>query len=387
MKYNFDEIIPRRNSNSVKWDLADNDRVLPMWVADMDFRTAPSIIEAIERRVQHGIFGYTKVPQAYFDAVTGWFQRRHQFTFRKEWTLYTTGVISAVSAIIKALTVPGDKVIVQTPVYHCFFASIRNNECECLSNQLIYKDGTYTVDFDDLEEKTSDSRAKLLILCNPHNPVGRVWSREELTRIGNICLKSGITIVSDEIHCDLVYQGYRHTPFVSINDDFCYRSVTCTAPSKTFNIAGLQCANIHAMDENIREKIDKALKINEVSAINPFAVEALIAAYNDSEDWLEELINYLYDNYLYLKDFFARRFPQLSVLPLEATYLVWVDCSILNRTSNELAEILLEKGNLWVNAGTMYGAGGENFIRLNIACPRQLLDEGLRKIERCILNQ
>jgi len=292
-----------------------------------------------------------------------------------------------VSAIIKALTVPGDKVIVQTPVYHCFFASIRNNECECLSNQLIYKDGTYTVDFDDLEEKTSDSRAKLLILCNPHNPVGRVWSREELTRIGNICLKSGITIVSDEIHCDLVYQGYRHTPFVSINDDFCYRSVTCTAPSKTFNIAGLQCANIHAMDENIREKIDKALKINEVSAINPFAVEALIAAYNDSEDWLEELINYLYDNYLYLKDFFARRFPQLSVLPLEATYLVWVDCSMLNRTSKELAEILLEKGNLWVNAGTMYGAGGENFIRLNIACPRQLLDEGLRKIERCILNQ
>jgi len=385
MKYNFDEIIPRRNSNSVKWDLAVNDSVLPFWVADMDFRTAPPVIEALNRRVQHGIFGYTKVPQTYFDAVTGWFQRRHNFTFQKEWTLYTTGVISAVSAIIKALTVPGDKVIVQTPVYHCFFASIRNNDCECVSNQLIYKNGTYTVDFDDLEEKASDPRAKLLILCSPHNPVGRVWSREELARIGNICLKNGVTVVSDEIHCDLVYQGFRHIPFASLNDDFCFRSVTCTSPSKTFNIAGLQCANIHAMDESIREKIDKALKINEVSSISPFAVEALIAAYNDSEEWLEELKEYLYGNYLFLKDFVEKRLPQFPVLHLEATYLVWMDCSVLNLSSNVIAEILLEKENLWVNSGMMYGAGGENFIRLNIACPRQLLDEGLRKIEHYFL--
>jgi len=386
MKYDFNEIIPRRNSDSVKWDLATNDGVLPLWVADMDFRTAPSVIEALERRVQHGIFGYTKVPQAYYDAVTGWFQRKHNFTFQKEWTLYTTGVISAISSIIKALTVPGDKVIVQTPVYQCFFTTIRNNECECVFNQLIYKNKTYTIDFEDLEEKASDPRAKLIILCSPHNPVGRVWRSEELTRIGNICLKNGVTVVSDEIHCDLVFQGYRHLPFASLNDDFCYRSVTCTSPSKTFNIAGLQCANIHVMDENIREKIDKALKINEVSSISPFAVEALIAAYNDSEEWFEELKKYLYGNYLYLKDFVERRLPQLSILPLEATYLVWMDCSELKRSSKEIAEILFEKENLWINAGTMYGTGGENFIRLNIACPRQLLDEGLRRIEHCILK-
>jgi cystathionine beta-lyase len=291
-----------------------------------------------------------------------------------------------VSAIIKALTVPGDKVIVQTPVYHCFFSSIRNNECECVSNQLIYKKCKYTIDFDDFEEKVSDPRAKLFILCNPHNPVGRVWSREELTRIGNICLRNGVIIVSDEIHCDLVYQGYRHIPFASVNDDFFYRTVTCTSPSKTFNIAGLQCANIHAIDGNIREKIDKILKINEVSAINSFAVEALIAAYNDGEEWLEELKEYLFDNYLYLKDFVKKHLPKLTVLPLEATYLVWIDCSVLKRSSKVIAEILLEKEHLWINPGTMYGAGGENFIRLNIACPRQLLDEGLRKIEQCILS-
>ena len=380
MKYNFDEIIPRRNSNSVKWDLAANDCVLPMWVADMDFRTAPPIIEALEKRVQHGIFGYTKVPQAYFDAVTGWFQRRHHYTFRKEWTLYTTGVVTALSAIIKALTDPGDKVIVQTPVYHCFFSSIRNNECECVSNQLIYKDGTYTIDFDDLKEKASDPRVKLLLLCHPHNPVGRVWSREELTRIGKICFENGVIVVSDEIHCDLVYPGYRHIPFASLNDDLCGHLITCTAPTKTFNIAGLQCANIHVSDDTFRQKINKALIINEVNAINPFAVEALIAAYNNSEEWFEELKEYLYDNYLYLKDFFEKHLPLFPVISLEATYLVWVDCSVLNRPSKEIADVLLEKENLWVNAGSMYGAGGENFIRINIACPRERLEEGLRRI-------
>ena len=378
--YNFDEIIPRRNSNSCKWDSAADDRILPLWVADMDFRAAPPIIEAFERRVRHGIFGYTKVPQAYFDAVTGWFEKRHNFTFLKEWTLYTTGVVPALSAIIKALTVPGDNVIVQTPIYQCFFSSIRNNGCEISVNQLLYQDGTYTIDFDDLEAKASDPRAKLLLLCSPHNPVGRVWSKEELTRIGNICLKNGVTAVSDEIHCDLVYEGYRHIPFVSINEDFLRHSVTCTAPSKTFNIAGLQIANIHAADETIRKKINKALNINEVCEINSFATDALIAAYNEGETWLEELKKYLFGNYLYLKDFFEKHFPQFPVLPLEATYLVWVDCSVLKKSSAEIAEMLLEKEGLWVNAGTMYGAGGENFIRLNIACPRALLAEGLQRI-------
>jgi len=380
MRYNFDEVIPRRNSHSIKWDLAANDDVLPLWVADMDFRTAPPIIEALEKRARHGIFGYTKVPQAYYDAITSWFERRHHFGFPQEWTLYTTGVVSALSAIIKALTVPGDKVIVQTPVYNCFFSSIRNNDCEIVSNQLLYNDGVYTIDFDDLEVKASDPQVKLLLLCSPHNPVGRVWSRDELNRIGQICMDNDVIVVSDEIHCDIVFAGYRHIPFASLGDEFCNRSVTCTAASKTFNIAGLKVANIHAADTIIREKINKALHSNEVCEISPFAVDALIAAYNEGEEWLEELINYLYSNYLYLKDFFAEHLPQFPVLQMEATYLVWVDCSVLNRSSSAIAEMLLEKENVWVNAGTMYGAGGENFIRINIACPRKLLAEALQRI-------
>ena len=386
MKYDFDEIIPRRGSNSVKWDAAANEHVLPLWVADMDFRTAPSVIEALERRVQHGIFGYTKVPQAYFDAITGWFERRHNFTFRREWTLYTTGVLPALSAIIRALTVPGDKIIAQTPVYNCFFSSIRNNGCELSSNQLIYNHGIYIIDFDDLERKASDPCAKLLLLCSPHNPAGRVWNREELTRIGKICIENDVTVISDEIHCDLVYEGFRHIPFASLSDDFLLQSVTCTAPSKTFNIAGLQCANIHTADETIRKKIDKALNINEVCDINSFAVEALIAAYNHGEEWLEELKKYLYANFLYVKDFFEKHLPQFLVLPLEATYLVWVDCSVLQRSSTEISEMLLEREKLWVNAGAMYGAGGENFIRLNIACPRSLLIEALNILKRVLTH-
>ena len=380
MQYNFDEIVPRRNSNSYKWDLEAKDDVLPFWVADMDFRTPPPVIEALEKRVRHGIFGYTKVPQAYYDAVTSWFERRHRFTFQKEWMLYTTGVVPALSAIIKALTAPGDKVIVQTPVYNCFFSSIRNNDCEVSVNQLIYKDKTYCVDFDDLAAKASDPQAKLLLLCSPHNPAGRVWSREELMRIGTICRQNGVIVVSDEIHCDLVYPGYQHIPFASLGDDFLQQSVTCTAPSKTFNIAGLHAANIHAADEAIRYKINKALNINEVCELNPFGVDALIAAYNEGEEWLEELLKYLYANYMFIKDFFERHFPHLPVTHLEATYLAWIDCAVLQQSSHIIAEMLLEKANVRLNPGTMYGAGGEHFIRVNLACPQAILSEGLQRV-------
>ena len=382
MKYNFDEIVPRRGSHSYKWDSAEDADVLPMWIADMDFRTAPPVIEALAKRVQHGIFGYTKVPSAYFDAVTGWFERRHNFSFSKEWILFTSGVVPALSAVIKALTCQGDKVLVQLPVYNCFFSSIRNNGCEIISNDLIFNNGTYSIDFDDLEEKTSDPKVKLLLLCNPHNPAGRVWTREELTKIGEICFRNDVIVVSDEIHCDLTYSGHTFIPFASISEEFLYKSVTCSAPSKTFNLAGLQVANILAADDEVRKKIDKALNINEVCEINAFAVEALIAAYNEGEEWLDELRTYLYENYLYLKNCFAQHLPQFSVLPLEATYLVWVDCSSLGMSSAEIAKILLEKEKLWINEGTIYGAAGESFIRLNIACPRALLTDGLNKIKR-----
>ncbi len=382
MNYNFDEIIPRRGSHCYKWDSAADDEVLPMWVADMDFRTAPPIIEAMANRVQHGIFGYTKVPQAYFDAVTGWFDRRHQFTIQKEWILFTSGVVPALSAVIKALTEPGDRVIVQTPVYNCFFSSIRNDQCDMVANELIYKDGTYTIDFEDLERKAADPQAKLLLLCSPHNPVGRVWTREELIRIGEICLRHNMIVVSDEIHCDLVYEGHTHIPFASIRPDFLQQSVTCTAPSKTFNLAGIQVANIIAADEEMYRRIDKALNVNEVCEINCFAVEALIAAYTEGEEWLEALKGYLYENYRILSEFFQRYLPDLKVLPLEATYLVWVDCKALGKTSEEITEELLGKEKLWVNEGTLYGAAGEGFIRINIATQRQRLMEGLEKIRK-----
>jgi len=384
MKYNFDEIVPRRNSNSYKWDTAKEEDVLPMWVADMDFRTAPAIIRALEKRVHHGVFGYTKVPPAYFEATISWFQRRHNFSIQTDWLLFTSGVVPALSAIIKALTAPGDKVLVQTPVYNCFFSSIRNDQCEMVANELIYKDGTYHIDFDDLERKASDPKVKLMLLCNPHNPAGRVWKKEELQRIGDICLRNNVLIVSDEIHCDLVYEGHTHIPFASLNKEFLQNSVTCIAPTKTFNLAGIQVANIIAADEEIRKKIDKALNINEVCEINAFAVEALIAAYNEGEDWLEELKKYLYDNYEYLTAFFSQYLPKLPVLPLEATYLVWVDCSALGQTSEEIVKILLEKEKLWVNEGTLYGVAGEGFIRINIACPREIVVRGLEKIKRAL---
>jgi cystathionine beta-lyase len=384
MKYNFDELVPRRGSNSYKWDSAGSEDVLPMWVADMDFRTAPAVVEALRKRVEHGIFGYVKVPTAYYDAIGDWFKRRHSWRVEKDWILFTTGVVPALSAIIKALTHPGDKVLVQAPVYNCFFSSIRNDECEMVANPLIYRNGAYSIDFDDLEKKAADPRVKLLLLCNPHNPAGRVWTRQELTRIGEICLRNDVFVVADEIHCELVYPGHQYIPFASISEDFLHSSVTCTSPSKTFNLAGLQVANIFAANPAVRKKIDKALNVNEVCEINPFAVEALIAAYNEGEEWLEELRQYLLGNYNYLKRFFEEQLPQFPVLALEGTYLVWVDCSVLKQSSEEIVKMLLEKEMLWVNEGSMYGEAGEGFIRINIACPRQLLIEGLNRIARAL---
>lgn len=382
MQHNFDEIIPRRGTNSYKWDSAANPDVLPMWVADMDFRTAPAVMKALKRRVEHGIFGYVRVPDAYYDATISWFGRRHDWRIEKEWIIYTSGVVPALSAIIKALTGPGDKVLVQTPVYNCFFSSIRNNGCEIISNPLIYENETYRIDFDDLEKKAADTNVRLLLLCNPHNPAGRVWSREELVRIGEICLRNHVTVVADEIHCELFFPGYTYTPFASISQEFLMNSVTCISPSKAFNLAGVQIANIVSADAEVRKKIDKAININEVCDVNPFGVEALIAAYNEGEEWLEELKRYLFDNYNYLRRFFAKHLPEFPVTKLEGTYLVWVDCSALKRISENIVTSLLEQEKLWLNAGDMYGDTGEGFVRINIACPRQILIEGLERFRQ-----
>lgn len=382
MKYDFDEIVPRRGTNSYKWDSAKDADVLPMWVADMDFRTAPAVIEALQKRVAHGIFGYTRVPDEYYDAVTSWFARRHGWTIDREWMIYTSGVVPAVSAVIKALTEPGDNVLVQTPVYNCFFSSIRNNGCFIVQSPLLRKGDTYEMDFDDLERKAADPRTKVMLLCNPHNPVGRVWTRDELSRLGNICISNGVTVVSDEIHCELVYPGYEYTPFASLSEAFLHRSVTCLSPSKAFNIAGLQIANIVAYDKEVRQSIDRAININEVCDVNPFGVAATIAAYNEGEEWLSQLIDYLGENYRVMKEFCDKHLPEFPLAKLEGTYLVWMDCSALKKRSSYVIEDELhDNAKLWLNAGLMYGIEGETFMRWNIACPRSQMLEGLRRFK------
>lgn len=379
MKYDFDKQIQRRGTDSYKWDSAESGNVLPMWVADMDFHTAPAIVDALQQRVEHGIFGYTRVPDSYYEAVTGWFGRRHGWQISRDWIIYTSGVVPAISAVIKALTVPGDKVLVQTPVYNCFFSSIRNNGCEMVSSPLVFANSTYTIDYEDLEQKAADPRVKVMLLCNPHNPAGRVWRREELVRVGEICIRHGVIVVSDEIHCELVFPEYRYIPFASISEDFLQHSVTCISPSKAFNIAGLQIANIVCADAGRRARIDRAINDNEVCDVNPFGVIATQAAYNDGEEWLNQLVEYLQANYLYLREFCREQLPEFPVTILEGTYLVWMNCSKLGMSSEKLEQRLIDEAGLWLNAGTMYGAEGEGFMRWNIACPHDTLREGLKR--------
>lgn len=379
MRYDFDEPVSRRGTDSFKWDSAANGDVLPMWVADMDFRTAPAIVEALRRRVEHGIFGYTWVPDTYYDSVVRWFARRHGWMIDRQWIIYTSGVVPAISAVIKALTVPGDKVLVQPPVYNCFFSSIRNNGCEIVPSPLVHRGDTYGIDYEDLERRAADPGVKAMLLCNPHNPVGRVWRREELLRIGEICIRHDVVIISDEIHCELVFPGHVYTPFASLSDEFLQHSVTCISPSKAFNIAGLQIANIVCADAGRRVRIDRAINDNEVCDVNPFGVIATQAAYDRGGEWLDALIGYLQANYACMREFCERNLPDFPISRLEGTYLVWMDCRVLGRSSEELERQLIDRAGLWLNAGSMYGAAGEGFMRWNIACPRTTLIRGLHR--------
>ena len=383
MKYNFDEIVVRRGSNSYKWDATEEEDMLPLWVADMDFKAAPAIRKALAERVEHGVFGYTKVPDAYYDAIIQWFSRRHGWQMEREWMQYTIGVVPAISCIIKAISMPGDKVLVSTPVYNCFFSSIKNNGCEIVESPLRQKDDlSYEIDFEDFERKCADDKVVAYLLCNPHNPCGRVWTREELVRIGEICRKHGVWVISDEIHNEIVMPGHRYTPFASVSDDNRRCSVTCVSPSKSFNLVGLQIANIICSDAALSRRIDRAININEVCDVNPFGVVATIAAYNESEDWIDELNSYIWKNYKTLK-----RMLTLPITPLEGTYLAWVDCSSicekLSMNSEELEEYLMEKAKVYLNAGTMYGKAGEGFMRINLACPNVVLTEALKRLHAC----
>ncbi len=383
MEYDFSRPTERRGIDSYKWDSAPETDIIPLWVADMDFETFHGITEALQRRVAHGIFGYTRVPEAYYEAVCRWFGKHHGWHINREDIIYTSGVVPAVSAVIKALTLPGDQVIVQGPVYNCFFSSIRNNGCETVSNSLIYnkEELRYEIDFDDLERKLAHERARLMLICNPHNPGGRVWTRDELTRVAELCRKYGVRVVSDEIHCELTLYDNEYVPFGSLPDELSHGSITCCSPSKAFNTAGLQIANIVCRDAEVRNRIDRAININEVCDVNPFGVIALQAAYSDEGyEWLTQLRAYISSNYDLLRERFARELPKCKVMRMEGTYLAWIDCSELHISSDEIEEMLMHENKVWVNAGSMYGTEGAAFIRINMACTSELLNEGITRI-------
>ncbi|CAH2214942.1 MalY/PatB family protein [Tepidibacter aestuarii] len=391
MKYNFDEVINRLNTNCLKWDgleerfgILDKD-LLPLWVADMDFKSPQCVMDAIINRGIHGIFGYAGGYDTYYDAVIYWMKYRHNWDIKKEWIVFTPGVVPALNIILKALTNHGDKVIIQSPIYPPFFKSVKNNGCDVVDNPLKFDGTKYVMDFDDLEKKI-DGKVKLMFLCSPHNPVGRVWSKEELKRLGEICIKNNIILVSDEIHADLVLKGHKHTPFASISEEFAQNTIVCTAPSKTFNIAGLQTSNIIITNEIIRNKFLKERESCGISKPNTFGIEALEAAYRHGEEWLDHLLVYLEQNLSYLTKYIEENIPNVNVIQPEATYLVWLDLRKLGLNKNDLENIIFNKGKLILNQGYTYGKEGEGFVRINIACPQSILKEGLSRLKKSIDN-
>ena len=381
--YDFDQLIERRNTGCVKWDEMPSPDVIPLWVADMDFAVAPAIQEAICQRAQHPIFAYTYVQDDYYDAVISWYERRHHWKIEREWILYTIGVVPAMSVAVKALTMPGEKVLILSPDYNCFFSSIKNNGCEVVESVLQFNDNSrrFEVDWQDFEQQCADDKCTVFLLCSPHNPTGRVWTPEELKQMSDICRKHHVRIVSDEIHCELIMPGHTFCTIGTIDTD----AIILSSPSKSFNIAGLQMANIICKDVATRRRLDRAININEVCDVNPFAPEAVKAAYNESEDWVDALNLYLWDNYQALCDFCSKHLPQWKVMPLEGTYLVWIDVSACCDSVATYSEEILKIAKVWLNPGTMYGPkSGEGYIRINLACPRSRLTEALERIKNTI---
>ena len=392
MKYDFDEQVERRGTHSVKWDelpregMPPVDDLIPLWVADMDFKAAPAILEAVRKRAEHGVFGYTVVEDDYYKAVINWFQRRHHWTIRRSEILYTTGVVPAMSVAIKALTMPGEKVLILSPDYNCFFSSVRNNGCEVLESPLKRVGDSFEVDWDDFEVKCADEKTTVFLLCNPHNPTGRVWTKAELMQMNDICLKHQVKVVSDEIHGELIMPGYKFQPFAAASDLCRQNSVILNSPSKSFNIAGLQAANIICSQPEWRRRLDRAININEVCDLNPFGPVALMAAYNESEDWIDQLNEYLWGNYTFLRDFIAENLPLWVLCRLEGTYLPWVDVSAMGISEQKLCDRLLAEAHVWVNPGTMYGPEtGRGYIRLYIATQRSRLEEALVRIRKALV--
>lgn len=380
MKYDFDVITDRRNTNSLKWDVKDGE--LPMWVADMDFQTAPEIRKAIKERAEHGVFGYSTVSEDWYLAYQSWWRKRHHFRIEKEWLLFVTGVVPAISSAVRKLTTPGENVLVQTPVYNIFFNSIVNNGRKVLESPLKYRDGIYEMDFEDLETKLADPQTTMMILCNPHNPVGKIWDRETLERVGELCRKHHVIVLSDEIHCDLTAPGKEYVPFASVSGACRANSITCIAPTKAFNLAGIQTAAAMVPGEALRNKMYRAINTDEVAEPNAFAVQAAVAAFTAGGPWLDELRDYLEENRRFVKAFLEERIGKIKPVDAEATYLVWLDCRKVLGDATEFARYLREMTGLYVSEGVQYGKSGNDFLRLNIACPREVLVDGLRRLEK-----
>lgn len=379
--YNFDEITDRYSFNSLKWEGGKD--ILPMWVADMDFRAAPKIREALSRAVEHGIFGYSTIPDSWYDAYINWWKVRHNFVMEREHLAFCTGVVPAISSIVRKLTTPAEKVLIQTPVYNIFYNSIINNGRYVLENPLLFDGKSYSIDFDDLERKMADTQTTLMILCNPQNPCGRIWEREELARIGELAFKYGVTIVSDEIHCDVTDPGFSYVPFASVSDVCANNSVTCIAPTKAFNIAGINTAAVMVPNDNLRHRVVRAINTDEVAEPNAFACTAAAAAF-ESGDWLDEMRNYVFENKNFATQFLKQELPQVRVADSHATYLLWIDARQVCGNCTDLCRHLKQNAGIWVSNGEQYGAAGTGFIRMNIACPRETLKEGLNRFKKGI---
>lgn len=380
MKYDFDTLVNRRNTNAMKWEVSAGE--LPMWVADMDFETAPEIKAAIEARAKHGVFGYTIVPDKWYTAYMDWWKSRHGFVMQKDWLIFSTGVVPTISSVVRKLTTPAENVLILTPVYNIFFNSILNNGRRVLESPLKYDGENYQIDFDDLEEKLSDSQTTLMILCNPHNPVGKIWDRDTLERIGALCCRYNVLVLSDEIHCDLTDPGCDYIPFASLSEQCRENSITCIAPTKTFNLAGLQTAAVVVPNSNIRHKVWRGLNTDEVAEPNAFAIDAAVAAFTQGEPWLDELREYICRNKQIAVDFVKNEIPQIKIVPSQATYLLWLDCSQLPGAADEIAQHIREKTGLYLSEGTQFGGNGKNFLRMNIACPGEVLRDGLKRLKQ-----
>lgn len=381
-KFDFSKSLDRSGTDSLKWGVGKEE--LPMWVADMDFETVPAIKESIVRRAAHGIYGYTTIPPEWRKAVAGWWSRRHHFEMEEKGLLFCNGVIPAIASILRQVTMPGEQVLVQTPVYPHFFSSIEMNKRRVIENPLIYQKGEYLIDFDDLEKKLKRPQVTAMLLCNPHNPIGKIWDRDTLLQIGQLCMENQVFLISDEIHCDLTDPGYGYIPFASVSESLAGAGATCSAPTKTFNIPGIQTAFVYAQDLEIRKQLRLGIERDGIAETNVFAAQAAVAAYEEGEEWLDSLRDYIYDNKQRVKAFLKKELPEISLVEGHATYLLWLDCSEISHDSERLCRQIREKSGLWLSAGSAFRGNGSDFLRMNIACQRDRLEDGLERLKKGI---